>query len=142
MPNSPHRALRILLIVFSLLTAAGGLVLIFAGKGLMIHLFLGPPEAEFSTLLLFLVREVGGILLMFSFLCYSASRDPARNVAVVNALIVGLCVLAFTPLLSLYTLNLGPLYPGYMIWGRSVVRLAVAGLLFFLRPREASPAHS
>lgn len=136
MSGPTHRALRIILLVFSLLTAAGGLVLIFANKALMIRLFLGPPESEFSTLLLFTVREVGGILLMSSFLLYLASRDPIRNVAVVDALIVGLCVLAFTPLLSFYTLDLGRLYPAYFVWGRSVVRLGVAALLYFLRPER------
>jgi len=67
---------------------------------------------------------------------FLAYRDPARNVAVVNALIVGLCILAFTPLWSLYTLDMRQLYPNYLIWGRSLVRLALAALLFYLRPRE------
>jgi hypothetical protein len=41
---------------------------------------------------------------------------------------------------SLYTLDLGGLYPASMIWGRSVVRLALAALLWYLRPREAASA--
>ena len=40
--------------------------------------------------------------LMLSVLFFFASRDPVRNVAIVNGLIVGLCILAITPLLSLY----------------------------------------
>ena len=55
--------------------------------------------------------------------------------AIIDAVTVGLCVLVITPLLSLYTLDVRPLYPGYLIWGRSLVRLALAGLLFYLRPR-------
>jgi len=39
---------------------------------------------------------------MLSVLFFFASRDPVRNVAIVNGLIVGLCILAITPLLSLY----------------------------------------
>jgi hypothetical protein len=27
------------------------------------------------------------------------------------------------------------LYPGYLIWVRSVVRLVLAGVLYYLRPR-------
>ncbi len=80
------------------------------------------------------------MILMFSLLLFFASRDPLRNVAIVDALIVGLCVLVLTPLLSLYTLGLGRLYPGYLIWGRSAVRLALAALLYYLRPREAMSA--
>jgi len=142
MPGSSFRALRILLGLFSLLAIAGGLVMIFGGKPLMLRLFLRPPESELSTLLLVTLKELGGILLMLSLLFFFASRDPSRNVAIVDALIVGVCVLAITPLLSLYTLDLRRLYPAYLIWGRSVVRLAVAGLLYHLRPREGHTAGS
>jgi hypothetical protein len=67
---------------------------------------------------------------------FLASRDPVRNVAIVDAFIVGLCVLAITPLLSLSMLDIRRLYPSYVIWGRSLIRFALAALLFYLRPRE------
>ncbi|HEY1469401.1 MAG TPA: hypothetical protein VGF61_10180 [Candidatus Acidoferrum sp.] len=73
---------------------------------------------------------------MLSVMLFFAYRDPVRNVNIVNALILGLCILAFTPLWSLYTLDMRHLYPSYLIWGRSLVRLALAALLFFLRPRD------
>ncbi len=136
MSTPPHRTLRIVLRVFSVLAAAGGLLLAFSGKALMIRLFLRPPDSEISTLLLFTLKEMGGFVLMLSVMLYFASRDPVRNVAIVNAVIVGLCVLAVTPLISLATLDIRRLYLGYIIWGRSLVRLALAALLFYLRPRE------
>jgi len=68
---------------------------------------------------------------------FLACRDPERNVAVIDGTTVGLCVLAVTPLISLYTLDVQRLYPGYLIWARSLVRLALAGVLYYLRPREA-----
>lgn len=139
MPTPPHRALRILLGVLALFTAIGGLVAIFSGKPVMTRLFLSPPETEISTLLLFVTKEVGGLFLMLSLLLFFASRDPARNVAIIDALIAGLCILTVTPLLSLYTLDVGRLYPAYLIWGRCVIRLALAVLLFYLRPREMAP---
>jgi hypothetical protein len=132
--------LRTLLGFFSLLAAAGGLVLIFGGKPLMVRLFLRPPESEVSTLLLLMAKEMGGILLMFGLLFLFASRDPIRNVAIIDAVIAGLCVLALTLLLSLYTLDVRSLYPSYLIWGRSLVRLALAALLYYLRPREVPSA--
>ena len=136
MPRQPYRALRILLRVFALLAALGSVVMVFSGKPLLIRLFLSPPEAEISTLFLFMVKEFGGFLFMFSLMLFFASRDPVRNVAIVDAAIAGLCVLVVTPLLSLYMLDIRPLYPGYMIWGRSMGRLALVALLFYLRPRK------
>jgi len=79
---------------------------------------------------------LGGLAIMLSVLLFFAWRDPVRNIAIVNGLIVGLCILAITPLLSLYTLDIRRLYPGYLIWGRSLIRLALAVVLYFLRPRE------
>jgi hypothetical protein len=141
MSNPPYRALRIILGIVSVFTAAVGLLLVFTGKPLVIRLLLYPPESEVSTLLLFGLRELGGLAIMLSVLFFFASRDPVRNVAIVNGLIVGLCILAITPLLSLYTLDIRRLYPGYLtgylIWGRSLIRLALAAVLYFLRPREA-----
>jgi hypothetical protein len=39
-------------------------------------------------------------------------------------------------LLSLYTLDIHKIYPGHLVWGRSLVRLAIAALLYLLKPRE------
>lgn len=140
MPKPPHRTLRVVLGFFSLVAALAGLLLIFAEKPLLIRLFLRPPESEFSTLFLFTLKELGGILFLVSALLFFASRDPVRNVAILDAFILGLCVLTVTPLLSLYTLDTERLYPSYLIWGRSVVRLALAGLLYSARPRGAPSA--
>jgi hypothetical protein len=137
MPGPPHRALCIFLRVFSLLAALGGLLMIFAEKPLIVRIFLRPPEGEVSTLLLSLLKETGGMALMLGVLLWLASRNPVRNVAIVDALIAGLCILAVTPLLSLWMTDIGRIYPPYFLWGRSVVRLAIAALLYWLRPREA-----
>jgi len=121
--------------VFSAFAAVGGLFMIFASKPLIMRMFLRPPEAEVSTLLLFVLKEMGGLVLMLSLLFF-ASRDPVRNLAIVNAVIAGLCILALTPVLSFYMLDVQRIYPGQPAWVRSVVRLAVAALLYFLKPRE------
>ena len=136
MPEPPYRALSILLRVFSLLAALGGLLLIFAEKPLIVRILLRPPEAEVSTLFLSLLKEMGGMVLMVSILLWLASRNPVRNVAVVDALIAGLCILALTPLLSLWMTGIRNIYPAYLLWGRSVVRLVIAAWLYWLRPRH------
>jgi hypothetical protein len=136
MSRPPYRALKIFLGALSALTSVGGLFMIFASKPLIIRIFLRPPEAEVSTLLLFVLKEMGGFVLMLSLMLFFAARDPVRNLAIVNAVIAGLCILSLTPLLSLYTLDIQKIYPGHLVWGRSVVRLAIAALLYFLKPRE------
>jgi hypothetical protein len=136
MSRPPYRALSLGLRVVSALIAVGGVFMILADKPLVLRVFLHPPASEISTLLLALLKEIGGVMLMISVMLFLAARDPARNVAILDALIVGLCILAITPLLSLKMLDLGSLYPGYFIWGRSLVRLAIAAVLFYARPRE------
>jgi hypothetical protein len=122
--------------MLSLLAALGGLVMIVAGKPLIVRIFLRPPEGEVTTLLLSLLKEMGGMVLMLGVLLWLASGDPVRNLAIVDALIAGLCILTLTPLLSLWTTDIRSMYPGYLLWGRSAVRLAIAALLYWLRPGE------
>jgi hypothetical protein len=136
MSKPPFRALRIVLGFLSVLMVAGGGLLIFSSKPLIARLFLHPPEAEISTLLLFTLKEMGGFALMLSVMLFLASRDPARNVAIIDAFTVGLCVLAVTPLISLSMLDIQSIYPGHLVWGRSLIRLGLAAVFFYLRPRE------
>jgi Na+-driven multidrug efflux pump len=136
MSQPSYRALRVVLGFLSLLLAIGGIVMIFSSKPLIMRMFMHPPESEVSTLLLAAVKEMGGLTLMLSVMLCLAARDPERNVAIIDAVSVGLCILAITPLISLYTLDVGRLYPGHLIWGRSFVRLALAGVLYYLRPRR------
>jgi hypothetical protein len=136
MSRPPYRSLGIGLRVVSLLIAVGGLLMIFSSRPLIVRMFLHPPESEISTLLLSLLKEMGGVILMLSLLLWFTARDPVRNVAILDALIAGLCILAVTPLLSLWLTDIRAIYPAYLIWGRSVARLAVAAVLYWLRPRE------
>ena len=76
MSEPPYRALSILLRVFSLLAALGGLLLIFAEKPLIARILLRPPEGEVSTLFLSMLKEMGGMVLMLGILTWFASRNP------------------------------------------------------------------
>jgi hypothetical protein len=136
MAQSNYRALQIVLGFFSLLFVIGGVFLLYSRASVIIRVFMHPPESEVSTLLLATLKEMGGFAIMLAVMLFFAARDPERNVAIIHGLIVGLCVLAATPLISLYTLDLGRLYPARLIWGRSLARLAFAGLLYYLRPRQ------
>jgi hypothetical protein len=135
MSNPPYRALRVMLGFLSLLMAIGGVVLILSGKSLILRLLLRPPEPEVSTLFLFTLKEMGGFVLMLAVMTFFAAREPVRNVAIIDALMVGSCILAITPLVSRSTLDIQSIYPGHLIWARSVIRLGLAGVLYFLRPK-------
>jgi len=136
MSKPPYRGLSFGLRLVSALIAVGGVFMILSGKPLIVWVLMHPPASEVSTLLLVTLKELGGVMLMLSVMLFLAARDPARNVAILDALIVGLCILAITPLLSLKMLNFGSLYPPYLIWGRALVRLILAGVLFYARPQE------
>ena len=123
-------------VFFSLLAALGGLLMIFADKPLIVRILLRPPEGEVSTLVVSLLKEMGGMVLMLAVFLWLAARDPVKNVAIVDGFIAGLCVLALTPLISLWMTDIRSLYPAYLLWGRSVLRIAIAALLYWMRPRE------
>ena len=134
MSQTPYRGLSIGLRIVSVLLCVGGLFMIFSGKPVILRVMMHPPASEVSTLLLALLKEMGGMMIMLSAMLFLAARDPARNVAILDALIVGLCILAITPLLSLKMLDIGKLYPVYFIWGRALVRLVLAMVLLYVRP--------
>ena len=60
--------------------------------------------------------------------------------AIIDAFMLGLCILALVPLVSLYTLDVRRLYSGYVFWARPLWRLPLAALLYYLRPRPTSSA--
>ena len=137
MAEKDYRGTRIFLAAVSALLAIGGLVMIFSGKELLMRMPPRPAAAEFSTLMLFMTKEFGGVMLMLSALLWFASRDPERYVAIIDAFIIGFCVLAVTPLISRAMLPIREIYPDYLVWGRSVIRLILAGVFYWLRPKGA-----
>src|SRR5437660_2260531 len=98
MSKPPYRALRIVLGFLSLLLTVAGILLIFSSKPLIMRMFMHPPESEISALLLAAVKEMGGPALALSVMLFFASRDPERNVAVVDGMIVCLCLHVITAL--------------------------------------------
>ena len=85
MSKPPYRALRVVLGFLSLLLAIGGVIMIVSNKPLIMRMFMHPPESEISILLLAALKEMGGMVLMVSVMLFFASRDPERNVAIIDA---------------------------------------------------------
>lgn len=138
MRSPSYQALRIMLLVLTIVLAGSGLFAIFGGKTLMIRAFMHPPVSEVSNLFLMMMKQMGGLFLMLSLMLYATFRDPVRNIAILDALLVGMIILAFTPLLSVYTLTLWPPYTIGGLWLKAVARLGFAAILFYLRPRAVN----
>src|SRR5438128_10518557 len=84
MSRPPYRGLSIGLRVVSVLIGVGGLIMVFSSQSVILWVFMHPPESEVSTLLLALLKEMGGLMLMLSVMLFLASRDPARHVAILS----------------------------------------------------------
>jgi hypothetical protein len=131
-----YRATRIFLTVVSIMMAVGGVVMVFSTKGLVRRAVMSPPPGEVSTLMLFVTKEFGGVLLMLAAMMWFASRDPVRNVAILDAFIFGFCVLAITPLITRAMLPIRDVYPESFIWARSISRVIMAGVFYWIRPKR------
>lgn len=93
MSRPPYHSLQNRFRVFFVLLAVGALFMIFGSRPLIVRVFMHPPESEGSTLLLFVLKEMGGLVLMLGGILVLASRDPERNVAIIYAFVAGLCIL-------------------------------------------------
>jgi hypothetical protein len=134
MSRPAYRGLSIALRILSILLAVGGLLMIFSSRLPRLRVLMYPPESEVSTLLLFLVKELGGLMLMLCVMLWLAARDHARNVAILDGLAVGLRVLAVTPLLAIKMLGLSKLHPIHEL-GPIPGEVALAIILFYMRPQ-------
>ena len=93
--------------------------MILGGKTLVIWAFMRPPEGEVSNLFLMMMKRMGAIFEHDALLHLPRSK----NIAIFDAFLVGLTVLALTPLLSAYTLTLWPPYTVSGLWLKALLRL-------------------
>lgn len=136
MSKPPYRALSFGLRLASALIAVLGAFEIFIGKPLVMQLFMHPPASEVSNLLLSMLKGLGGVMVMLSAMLFFAARDPVRNVAIIDGMILGLCVLSLTAALSVKILD--GIYSPYLIWGKALGLLVFAGVLLYARPRQGA----
>lgn len=133
-----HRStlLSFLLFACSIGIAATGLAMILGNKALIVWAFMHPAEREVSNLFLAMLKQMGGLFVMLSLVLYFVAREPIRHLRIFDSFLVGLVVLAFTPLLSIHTLDLrGTVYTAPGLWAKALIRLTVVGVLYYLRPR-------
>lgn len=128
--------LSLLLFMCSIGIAVAGLSMILGNKSLILWAFMHPAEREVSSLFLAMLKQMGGLFLMLSFILYFVAREPVRHLRILDSFLVGLVILALTPLLSVHTLDLsGTVYTAGGLWAKAVMRLAFVGVLYYLRPR-------
>jgi hypothetical protein len=134
MSKPTYRGLSFGLRLASALIAVLGAFAIFSDKPLVIQVFMHPPVSEVSNLLLSMLKGLGGVMLMLSAMLFFAARNPARNVAILDGFILGLCAISLSTVMSVNVLN--GIYSPHLIWGKALAQLALAGLLLYARPRE------
>jgi hypothetical protein len=130
-----HRALRVLLLVFAILFAIGGLLLVCSPyiASLAPSWLHAPP----SIVDLIALKFIGIMAVAMSYLSYVTSRDPVRYVAFIDALAFLLIAAAFLDLYASFVLHI-PLFVGWFVILRSVIRIGLALALIALRPRQAN----
>ncbi len=111
--------------------------MLLGGKPTLMLLFPNLHETELSLLLILTRQEAGIASLVLALLLYFALRDPVRNVAVIYAIGAGLCLSAVHEVIALRWADADRFYSAPLTWGHALARVAVAGLLFYLRPRAA-----
>src|SRR5262249_43965939 len=111
--------------------------MIFGNKPLIVWAFQHPAEGEVSNLFLAMLKQMGGLFLMLGLMLYFVAREPVRYPRILDSFLVGLVILAFTPLLSVKTLDLsGTIYTAPGLWAKALIRLAFVVVLYYLRPRR------
>jgi len=129
------------LLVLSADALAKGGLLLFGGTWAIMRFVPTTRLQDISTLLLMTRREAGILDLAFSVMLFIASRAPDHNAAVSAGVIVGLCLAAVTDVLALRTPDAAHLFSAGATWSHSIVQLAVAALMYCLRPRQTGGLH-
>lgn len=132
-----HKALRVLLLIFAILLALGGLLLIASSTFFtsIAPAFLQCPPSMFYLVAL---KFIGILALAMSYLSYAASRDPVRYVAFIDAFAFLLIAAALLDLYASFVLHLAPFFTGWFVIVRSIVRIGLALIFIALRPRRAT----
>jgi hypothetical protein len=124
--------LRILLIAIGVLSVLAGLILMFATNWIF-SLIGATAESGFFFLIL---KAIGAVSIALGYASLATSRDPERNVVVVDLLIIISLLAAAVGFYSQITLHftIGHVSAA-LIWTGSTLRLILGLVLLALRPR-------
>jgi hypothetical protein len=134
-----HRALRVLLMFVSIVEALAGIVLSLATNWVLAPM--NVPLLILNTgFVAALLKGIGIVALAFAYLLWAASRDPVRNIAVVDTLVFMLLAAALLNVYAIVSLHLGALYPEPYLMARAVLQVILAVAVIVLRPRHGARA--
>jgi len=137
----PRRSETVLRVVYALLGVDAllkSILLVFGGKWVLVLAFPGIPSSEISRLLLLTRQEYSALEFGVAVILFLSVRNPRDTLPVLYGIAAALFLGAVVPLLGAYRLGLTALFSGHAMWLHSAIRIAVAGLLLYLRPTEAS----
>jgi hypothetical protein len=125
------RVLQILLLVIGIMSVLAGLVLMFATG--WIYALLELPASDF---LLIVLKAVGAVSVGIGYASLVAARDPERNVAIVDFLIIISVLAAGIGYYAeiVYHFSAGHV-PSWLIWAGASLRLLIGMVLLALRPK-------
>jgi hypothetical protein len=133
----PHRVLRLLLMFVSIIEAGAGIVLSLATNWVLA--LMSVPVVILNTgFVLALLKGIGIVALAFAYLLRAASRDPVRNIAVVDSLVFMLLAAALLNAYAIVSLHLGAFYPEPYLIARAVVQVILAVTFILLRPKHGA----
>ena len=138
MPSRSEAVLRVVYALLGVDALLKSILLVFGGKWVLLLAFPGIPNSEISKLLLLTRQEYGALEFGVAVILFLSVRNPRNTLPVLYGIAAALFLGAVVPLLGAYRLGLTALFSGYAVWLHSALRIAVAGLLLYLRPTEAS----
>ena len=138
MPRRSETVLRVAYALLGVDALLKSILLVFGGKWVLVLAFPGIPSSEISKLLLLTRQEYGALEFGVAVILVLSARNPRNTLPILYGIAAALFLGAVVPLLGAYRLGLTALFSGYAMWLHSAIRIAVAGLLLYLRPTEAS----
>lgn len=138
------KKIKILSLIFIIIFAITGLASIFTTGTLVegffnkIGYFFGVRGGfDTSPFTLFILKLMGGMMLMWSYLLAHLMKEPLKNAVVASASGVGFLILAVVHLYMFFSKDIMAVFPPFIIAGRVLI-CGVIGLLFLIwTPRQS-----
>lgn len=129
-----YQALRVLLTVMSVVAALVGVSVLFAPQ--WVFTLSGAPGIAAQPLLLLFAQAFGAVAIPLAYLLFRASRDPVRNVAIIDAAVIGFAIVVPLEVYAILAGGLTQYYAPWLLWTSVIIRACLGIALFALRPRE------
>lgn len=138
MPDRSETVLRAVYLLLGVDALLKSILLVFGGKWALMLAFPDIPSSEISKLLLLTRQESGALEFGVAVILFLSMRNLRNSLPVLYGIAAALFIGAVLPLVGTYRLGLVPFFSPYAMWLHSAIRIAVAGLLLYVRPTKAT----